>query len=163
MLLLRWFTVCLVVSVGGGAFASEVSDPCNASRDCVSVGETVEVEFENPDLQADGMPVSSELVEGIGMEQDPGFDDVLGGATVGAETTTLAITNTNGTLVAPNGHSGDGVAGGDCMEIYIEWTIRYKVYRSIETSIGFDGEVAQGTWVWAYFTVSSPAQEICPC
>ena len=146
--------LCVAILLAPLAFAS---DPC------VKEGETVNLEFENPDIS--GFGPGAKIGTTNAWEADPVSDDSLGEVKPGSETTSVPVGNDGDNLTAGS-EVGDGTTGDDCFEIYVEWTINY--YTTITTTLDVSaGPVTVSKSlvqiVPATATIRSPVKVICPC
>lgn len=138
--------------------------------DCVADGETCAVGFEVPDLGEDeDVPIGAEFTGAYQVKEQDRYsknDDLDAGDDAGGagSTTSVDITNVNGTLVAPSGEAGD--EGDPCMEIYVRWQYRYPVTVTRTWKVGSERGGFSGSFsylVWETGWVRSPIQEVCPC
>ncbi len=156
-----WFrkVVALVVS-----FLLVPSGAVLADPPCVPEGGEVAVDFSNPDVGPDDTIDSAE-----GMEHDVCFDDKMGDAQVGTGSgTTLMVGNKGGSLSGPNGQSQNGGAEGDCIEVYVVWTVRRTIehtYTYAKFKLPFvQGATETVKWhTYVYYEIRSGVQDVCPC
>ncbi|HIG10280.1 MAG: hypothetical protein ABGY71_03920 [bacterium] len=163
-------------------FAGILSAPLIFAADCISEGTTSDYEFDRPALGQAGDPVSAEWACGTGeptiWESDPiSGDDPMGNATAGNPPTTAAppIENKGGNLSGPNGDTqNNGGFEGDCIEVYLVFTYRYQVTRTVSHTTGTTVEPggvgghdstthSRTTTYWVNGTKRSNTKEACPC
>jgi hypothetical protein len=143
---------------------------------CVKEGKTNIITF-TTDLTAPGTPTNAEVVpdSGKAMERDPIFaddpvgavDDVRNVAT-GSTSFPIPIENKGGSLSGPNGQSLNGGNEGPCIEVYVEFDIRYRVTICKTETLEFHGSGGSTSecWeVWRYETKTwrKHARKVCPC
>ncbi|MFT7484167.1 MAG: hypothetical protein ACI9F9_000007 [Candidatus Paceibacteria bacterium] len=138
---------------------------------CVKDGETTPITFD-----AD-MPVGGEVKDNStrGFESDTVSDDPLGAGDAqmnedGSATVSVDITNEAGRLSGPNGTVQTGFGEGDCIEVYVTFTVRYKVQMCTRASLGakpwgVGGSIVTETcWEqWISRKMKSKTKTVCPC
>lgn len=143
---------------------------------CVPKGGSKDVGPFTPDIGHDGEATSLQP-DGDGSpkayEDDWLKDDKLGDATPGpGKTATVKIScSSSGQLSGPKGKVENGGSEGDCIEVYVEWTYKYKEIVTVGGTIAFwpEGIGGSGTTTiaverWHYLTVQSKETiEVCPC
>ncbi|MBM3978233.1 MAG: hypothetical protein FJ299_14760 [Planctomycetes bacterium] len=171
-------TKILTAALVSVSFFSFPAHAARASEPCIPLGGTSDVEFDRPDIDADNMPADAEWKDGDGNPQafdadtwSP--DDPMGKgmSSDGGETVEVPVTNNGGHLFGPANHSPiEGGLEGDCIEVYVRWSFRFKVQVSVTTGVKYEvdgvggsGSVTQTVTIWQTGHVYDGPKEVCPC
>ncbi len=161
---------------------------------CLGPGESMTLTFQRPPLTNGGLPTSAQWLNVTGnplaFDEDTFSDDYMGPATVGGtllNEANVTITNVGNGLAGPNGEVQTGLFEGDCLEVIVCWSYRYKDTDTRCTSAGVQGQVGgkvgvgeagqvgghvggslggsscHQVEVWRTGQICSGSQEVCQC
>ncbi len=164
-------TLLLIVTASFFLSAAPANSPC------LPEGETRDVTF-TTHLNSAGTPADAEIILGSGeaWEEDPfSPNDPLGELIEaplpgGGMTFTVPVRNDGGNLSGPNGVVQNGGVEGDCIEVFVRYTIRYSVKVCVTVETGVDAGGVNGSTAreecWTEIrrqTRSFKARTVCPC
>lgn len=150
---MRW--MCAAVVLAPLAFAG--SDPC------VPEDGSVDVNFPNPDIS--GFGAGAHIEGAVAYEADPGSNDTIGRSDAKSGSVTVSVSN-DGDNLSAGGEVGDGSAGEDCFEIFVEWKIVYytSVTYTVDVGVGpLSVSKSHTKIVESTATIRSAVNDVCPC